>query len=258
MALGRAGTCEPGPVALDAVLSDLASLLAGSIGDRVSVQMEPAAGLQVLSSPAELEQVLLNLAVNGAEAMPEGGQLKIAAGLASARAVAEAGLASRRDGYVRVDVHDAGTGMDAETMARAREPYFSTKGSDGNGLGLAMAQQILRDQGGTLQITSRLGEGTTVTVLLPRSVAGVEAQEPRAGDGSGSAGRADVRPGDAGAGGGRPGGDSRGVPGDSARGGLCGGGGAGRGGGAAAGGGVATGSGATGCGDAGLVGPGDV
>lgn len=171
MALGRARESDLGPVALQAVLSDLESLLRTTVAPSVSVEVASEPGLHALNSPAELEQVLLNLAVNGAEAMPAGGRLLIAADTAPALASAgPAELPERPDGYVRIRVHDEGVGMDAATRSRALEPYFSTKGASGTGLGLAMAQQLVAGQGGTISFESAPGRGTTATVVLPKTL----------------------------------------------------------------------------------------
>ena len=175
MALGRARESAREAVAVGPLLADLESWLRGSIDERVSVDVSASPGLRVLSSRAELEQVLLNLTVNGAEAMPSGGRLQIVAEVEAeveapdveAGAMGAGGLPARRDGYASIRVRDEGVGMDAATLSRALEPYFSTKGAGGNGLGLAMVQQIVREQGGALSLRSQPGKGTTVTVVLP-------------------------------------------------------------------------------------------
>ena len=172
MALGRARDSARGrwgeAVAVGPLLADLASLLRESIDARVSLEVSASSRLRVRSSRAELVQVLLNLAVNGAEAMPSGGRLQIVASAEPEEGMESAldALPALADGYVWIQVRDARVGMDAATAARALEPYFSTKGAGGTGLGLAMAQQIVREQGGRLLLRSQPGQGTTVTVVL--------------------------------------------------------------------------------------------
>ncbi len=113
---------------------------------------------------AECEAVLLNLAVNARDAMPDGGTIVIEAALAEPPATLAQAAAGA---FVRVSVHDSGCGMDAATLARAGEAFFSTKPRGaGTGLGLSMARGFAQRAGGTLEIASRAGEGTTVTLWL--------------------------------------------------------------------------------------------
>jgi two-component system cell cycle sensor histidine kinase/response regulator CckA len=107
----------------------------------------------VVCDPGQVEQMLVNLAVNARDAMPGGGELVIDTG--------------RHGDQVRLRVSDSGAGMSAEVVERAFEPFFTTKGSGGTGLGLATVYGIVTQAGGEVSLTSSVGVGTTVNVLLP-------------------------------------------------------------------------------------------
>jgi CheY-like chemotaxis protein len=116
----------------------------------------------------QLETVLLNLTVNARDAMPAGGLIRITAQAETVAEATELGLSP--GGYVRLSVSDNGEGMDAETLARATEPFFTTKGvGKGTGLGLSMAHGLAEQSGGRLVIRSRVGQGTTVDLVLPQA-----------------------------------------------------------------------------------------
>lgn len=130
----------------------------------------------ILVDRRELETVLLNLAVNARDAMPNGGRLLIAAGNAPRRDAVEAALAV--GDYVVLAVRDTGAGMPPAVLARATEAFFTTKGGDlGTGLGLAMAKTFAERAGGALCISSAPGEGTTIQIYLPRAAG--DAQLPQ-------------------------------------------------------------------------------
>jgi PAS domain S-box-containing protein len=123
----------------------------------IAVQLEVPSTLPRIAGRAEqLEQVFLNVLVNAWHAMPDGGTLTIAA-------------AATPERTVRLRFVDTGVGMSAEVLARACEPFYSTKGERGTGLGLAICQQILDSHQGTLQLASTPGKGTTVIVELPQA-----------------------------------------------------------------------------------------
>jgi CheY-like chemotaxis protein len=116
----------------------------------------------------QLENAVLNLAINGRDAMPEGGALTISTGRTTVGQGSDVGPGA----YVRVRVEDDGEGMSEEVLARATEPFYSTKPmGKGTGLGLAQVYGIARQSGGTLRIESRVGEGTRVDILLPAAAA---------------------------------------------------------------------------------------
>ena len=115
---------------------------------------------RVLIDPAELERCLVNLVINARDALPDGGDIRC-----------RAFEGPRRPGdtapIVTIEVQDAGLGMDAETLARAFEPFFSTKGDAGTGLGLSVVQQAIVMAGGFVEADSAKGRGTTVRLGLP-------------------------------------------------------------------------------------------
>ena len=144
------------PMDLEAVLGNSLRLVAAdaeSLG--VAVRLDCAPELpRVSADPDRLNQVLLNLYLNALQAMEEGGVLTVTAG------------PGRQDNMVDITVRDSGCGIPEELLERILDPYFTTK-SEGTGLGLAMAYKIIDEHGGTIQFTSRVGEGTVVTVSLP-------------------------------------------------------------------------------------------
>jgi CheY-like chemotaxis protein len=134
-----------------------------------------------MADPNQLEMALLNLAVNARDAMSEGGVLKIS--VRAAEVGAGRKLAAGR--YIRLAVSDTGSGMDAETLARAVEPFFSTKGiGKGTGLGLSMIHGLAAQLGGTLELASTLGVGTTVEMWIPVAQGDVVAPTARESDGA--------------------------------------------------------------------------
>lgn len=133
----------------------------------------------VMADRGQLETVLVNLSVNARDAMPEGGELAVigACEVVTSGASHPAALPPGR--YVRIAVRDSGQGMDAPTLARATEPFFTTKAKGkGTGLGLAMARGFAEQSGGGLAIASTPGQGTTVTLWLPASAALAAATAP--------------------------------------------------------------------------------
>jgi CheY-like chemotaxis protein len=133
------------------------------------------AGLAVLADFAQLEAALINLALNARDAMSAGGCLRISA------YEADADPAIVRPGrYTVISVADTGSGMDAETLAQACEPFFTTKGLNGTGLGLSMVQGFARQSGGEAHITSVVGEGTVVDLWFPSGGVSAEVAAPAA------------------------------------------------------------------------------
>ncbi|NGM21327.1 PAS domain-containing protein [Roseomonas stagni] len=179
LAFARRQDLKPSAVDLAALLEGLRDLIARSAGPRVTVATRVAPGLPAARvDPHALELALINLVVNARDAMPEGGRIELTVALASS----PAGLPPGR--YLSVAVADTGHGMDATTLARAVEPFFSTKGpGQGTGLGLSMVHGLAHQSGGALRIDSTPGEGTTCTLWLPVSAtealpATVAAEQP--------------------------------------------------------------------------------
>jgi len=147
----------------------MADLVASTSGPQIRVMIDLPDWLPAAKAdPNQLEMAVLNLSVNARDAMPDGGTLTISAG---AETVGPGHPAKLRPGdYVRFSVADTGVGMDEETLARAIEPFFSTKGiGKGTGLGLSMAHGLASQLGGALNISSRPALGTRIDVWLPVS-----------------------------------------------------------------------------------------
>ena len=142
------------------IVVEMTDLLGGTLGPSIRVVVDSTPDLpRALADPNQLEMALQNLAVNGRDAMVEGGVLTIAVRGADVGA----GHKLSPGGDIRVSVSDTGTGMDAETLARAVEPFFSTKGiGKGTGLGLSMIHGLAAQLGGAMEISSTVGVGTTV------------------------------------------------------------------------------------------------
>jgi signal transduction histidine kinase/CheY-like chemotaxis protein len=178
LAFSRRQRLQPEVLDLNAVVRGLEPLLRRLIGEDIVVatRLAPALGA-VSADPGQLEQVLVNLAVNARDAMPHGGRLEFATAevVLGPEAAADAD-ADGGDGelpapgrYVRLTVRDTGTGMDEATRARAFEPFFTTKEPGrGTGLGLSTVYGIVRQSGGWVRLASAPGGGTVVTVDLPR------------------------------------------------------------------------------------------
>lgn len=168
LAFARRQPLQPAPVDMVALVDGMVPLLASTLGPKIALSVtRPEAVPPAHADANQLEMALLNLAVNARDAMPEGGALEIRLATGTAEA-APAPLPAGR--YVRLAVRDTGSGMDAGTLARAIEPFFSTKGvGRGTGLGLSMVHGLASQLGGTLGLESRPGEGTTAELWLPES-----------------------------------------------------------------------------------------
>jgi PAS domain S-box-containing protein len=172
LAFSRRQPLDPKPVDANRLVADLVTILKRTLGEPVALEVVEAVGLwQTQADPNELENVLLNLAVNARDAMPNGGKLTIETANAflddAYVAVIPEPVPSGQ--YVLIAVSDTGTGMDQETMARVFEPFFTTKPTGkGTGLGLSQVYGFVRQSGGHVRIYSKLGQGTTVKIYLPR------------------------------------------------------------------------------------------
>ncbi|WP_056634449.1 PAS domain-containing hybrid sensor histidine kinase/response regulator [Sphingomonas sp. Leaf231] len=177
LAFARRQPLQPAAVDIGALVEGMADLLASTTGPQVRVLVEVADDLPHAKADAnQLEMALLNLGVNARDAMPHGGTLRITATRDSVRTPRD-GLG--RGHYVRLSVADTGIGMDAATLARAVEPFFSTKGvGKGTGLGLSMAHGLAAQLGGALFIHSRERIGTNVELWLPVSASAMGIDDP--------------------------------------------------------------------------------
>lgn len=173
LAFARRQPLQPTAVDVRRLVEGMADLLSSTTGPQVRVIVEAADNLPLAQAdPNQLEMALLNLGVNARDAMPEGGTLRISATRDSVRSPRGA---LRRGHYVRLSVADTGVGMDDATLARAVEPFFSTKGiGKGTGLGLSMAHGLAAQLGGALTISSQEGVGTDVELWLPISISAAD------------------------------------------------------------------------------------
>jgi len=172
LTLGQRGELTAEKLDVSELLHELVEVLTHTLGATIEVKLRLAPDLRpLLADRGQLETVLVNLATNARDAMPDGGELVLSADaetVAPGASPPQTGLATGR--YIRLTVADAGVGMDAATLARAREPFFTTKrSSSGTGLGLAMAQGFAEQSGGALAIESEPGAGTTVRLWLPEA-----------------------------------------------------------------------------------------
>ena len=170
LAFARRQDLAPAAVDVGGLVEGMAELLARSLGPGVRVDTDLAPGTAAaLVDADQLELAVLNLAMNARDAMDGAGELRVSVGDAGAAADAPApGHASAPGRYVRVEIADTGHGMDAETLRRAVEPFFTTKGvGDGTGLGLSMVQGLAEQSGGRLELRSEPGAGTAAELLLP-------------------------------------------------------------------------------------------
>jgi len=177
LAFSRRQALQPQPVDLAHQIGGMRELLARSLGGNVQVQLELNQDLwPVHVDPGELELVVLNLAVNARDAMPKGGSIVI-----RARNVLAVHLDSLRGDFVRLSIIDTGVGMTADVQRRVFEPFFTTKDvGKGSGLGLAQVYGFAQQSGGNVQIESEVGRGTTVALLLPRSMSKPSIEGPPA------------------------------------------------------------------------------
>ncbi|WP_282588738.1 response regulator [Lichenifustis flavocetrariae] len=168
LAFARQDGLQPEPIDVRALLDGMREVITHTLGGQVSLVIDLVEGLpSVLVDRSKLETVLINIATNAGDAMPDGGTLTFSA---RPEPMTDSDIQSGRlaETYVRISVHDTGAGMDATTLVRVTEPFFTTKPvGKGTGLGLAMANSFAEQSGGALTIISAPGEGTTVTLLLP-------------------------------------------------------------------------------------------
>ena len=179
LAFSRRQTLDPRPTDVNRLVAGMEELIGRTVGMGITVEpMVAAAGLwPTLVDPGQLENALLNLCINARDAMPDGGKITIETGnrRLDARAAHDRDLEPGQ--YVFLSVSDTGTGMPPEVVAKAFDPFFTTKPiGQGTGLGLSMIYGFAKQSGGQACICSEPGQGTTVSLYLPRHVG--EAQAP--------------------------------------------------------------------------------
>ncbi len=182
LAFARRQILQPRKLDLNSSVEDVTNLLYKLIGDRVEIRVIPGRDLRVImADPAQIEQVLMNLALNARDAMPDGGRLLIEAqnadiGPEQLRLHPEA----KAGEYVLLAVSDTGTGMDKATLERIFEPFFTTKEMGrGTGLGLATVYGVVKQHGGFIYVYSELGKGTAFRLYFPRCEGTPDAAEEK-------------------------------------------------------------------------------
>ncbi|MGB3273791.1 MAG: response regulator, partial [Xanthobacteraceae bacterium] len=180
LAFSRRQTMRPQVLDLGDALSDLTMLLRRLIGEKVKLDVVHSRDLwPVKVDVSQFEQVIVNLAVNARDAMPDGGRLTVrTANVPTAEAARLAHQGMPAADYVRIDVADTGTGMPADVVDKIFEPFFSTKEvGKGTGLGLSTVYGIVKQTDGFIYVDSKPGEGTTFHIFLPRHVAPAAASD---------------------------------------------------------------------------------
>jgi two-component system NtrC family sensor kinase len=158
LSFGRVYDSPLAPIHVQEPLSQAAQLVASRFQrEGIHLHVEALDGLPLVwGEPNQLEQVFLNVLVNSWHALPEGGAINIETVVPDAR-------------HVHLMIRDNGVGMSADDLARAFEPFYSTKGERGSGLGLTMCRQLIERHGGMIRLDSTPGIGTTVTLILPQA-----------------------------------------------------------------------------------------
>jgi two-component system, cell cycle sensor histidine kinase and response regulator CckA len=173
LAFSRKQMLAPKVVDLNAIVTENSKMLTRVIGEDIELNMVPGPGVgSVKADPSQVEQVIMNLAVNARDAMPKGGKLTIE----TANVTLDEGYARLHTPvtpgeYVMLAISDTGAGMDAETQAHIFEPFFTTKGTKGTGLGLSTVYGIVKQSEGYVWVYSEVGKGTTFKIYLPRVTA---------------------------------------------------------------------------------------
>jgi PAS domain S-box-containing protein len=176
LAFARQQDLRAVPVDLRALIQGMSDLLQRSLGPRVALRLDIPQGLPAARVDAnQLELAILNLAINARDAMPDGGSIDIKV----VQYQASNDPALKSGGYLKLSVIDTGVGMTAEILKRAVEPFFSSKPlGKGTGLGLSMVHGLAVQLGGTLQLSSTVGKGTTATLVLPVATNLPKAESP--------------------------------------------------------------------------------
>jgi two-component system, cell cycle sensor histidine kinase and response regulator CckA len=170
LVFSRQQVVQPRVVDLDGIITGMKSMLGRLLGEDIVLTITLHAVARVFADPGQVEQVVMNLAINARDAMPDGGTLNIETSVVDVDATngGHGGAAPGR--YVVLSVNDSGAGMDAATRGRIFEPFFTTKEQGkGTGLGLATVFGIVEQSGGHVSVHSELGQGSTFRVYFPRT-----------------------------------------------------------------------------------------
>jgi signal transduction histidine kinase/ActR/RegA family two-component response regulator len=180
LAFSRQQPLSPEPIDPNRLVAGMSEMLGRTLGETIAVETVLGAGVwRIQADPTQLESALVNLAVNGRDAMPSGGRLTIETANAYLDADYAAAEGAKPGQYVMLAVTDTGCGMTKEVIDRALEPFFTTKPvGKGTGLGLSQVYGFVRQSGGHLKIYSEVKQGTTVKIYLPRLFAPESAAEP--------------------------------------------------------------------------------
>ncbi len=181
LSFSRRQPLETRIVRMNELVVHIEKMLRRLIGEDIELVVLAAAGMDAVEAdPGRLEQVIMNLAVNARDAMPNGGKLTVetaAVTLNESFSARQLGLSPGR--YVSLTISDTGVGMDEETLRHLFEPFFTTKKARGTGLGLATAYGIIRQSGGAIHFESQLGKGTNAAVYLPLVQNQQSAEQPQ-------------------------------------------------------------------------------
>ena len=173
LAFSRKQMLAPKMVNLNSVVTENIKMLTRMIGEDIDLVMVPAENIwPVRADSGQIEQVMMNLAVNARDAMPSGGKLTIeTSNITLDEDYARYHAPLRPGDYVMIAISDTGAGMDTETQSHIFEPFFTTKGPKGTGLGLSTVYGIIKQSGGYIWVYSEVGKGTTFKIYLPRVAA---------------------------------------------------------------------------------------
>ena len=172
----RPGPLNPETLQLQAVISDVLEIFDAAQSDAIKIELAVEEGLTVFADPGQLRQVLWNLVLNAAEAMPDGGRMRVGARALTERDSQEGSPGNRRgqeegegkSRWLEISIADDGSGIPKDKLERIFEPFFTTK-QNGSGLGLATVHRIVENHGGIVRLESKLGVGTTVRIRLSRA-----------------------------------------------------------------------------------------